>query len=246
MGETNLVDSADESQLAGFGEAFLSRYLAWGFQSLSKKDIELLIYFTLEDRGLLDRYAGNYAISRQLHVTQERIAKLRREAYARWATDEQRRVLLERSLVDYFTEDNIRSVLASVRDDHLKDGFLPILLEHPVERVEFEQALKEQRAIPRHARNREVLLVRFDQLLGVLERHGITKVNKGLIARLQRELAKNTTAKQFLKKDLSKLTLAEARGALNDVVASAVAKLAEDSPASIAKLLAPLFGALVG
>ena len=246
MEDNKLITDATDEQMAGFGRAFLERYLAWGFQSLSKKDIELLIYFALEDQWIVDRYAGNYAVARKLHLTQQRVAALRRESYARWATDAERNALLERSLVAYFSEGNIEGVLESVRADHLREGFLPILLEHPVERAEFEQSLKLRHVVPRYTRNKEVMLVKFGALLGVLEDREIIPIDKKLVGRIHAAFDKNTDLKGFLKTDIRKLSLTKARSAMNDAVAGAVSKLAEESVGNVAKLIATVGPALFG
>ncbi len=69
---------------AGFGNEFLRLTLLQGFQSLTKRDLELLIFVLLERDGAIDRGDSNASVALQLRVTPAKVKGLRRDGYARW------------------------------------------------------------------------------------------------------------------------------------------------------------------
>ena len=68
---------------AGFGNEFLRLTLLQGFQSLTKRDLELLIFVLLERDGAVDRGASNATVALQLRVTPAKVKGLRRDVVAK-------------------------------------------------------------------------------------------------------------------------------------------------------------------
>ena len=69
---------------AAFGTEFLRLTLLQGFQSLTKRDLELLIFVLLERDGAIGRDESNFTVAGKLRVTPAKIKALRRDGYARW------------------------------------------------------------------------------------------------------------------------------------------------------------------
>lgn len=169
MSEVKLKDPAQ------FGQKLLSLYLEQGFQSLPKRDLELLIFLLLEIDGAIDRRESNYVVARKLRVTPTRVKALRRDAYARWRPliGESREDALQRILGSVLTVENIEAGAKHASEKSRKEGFIAVRIEHSDDRGEFEQVIMDVGAIPIYERNRDVLVVRFDTLIAISEKLGL-------------------------------------------------------------------------
>ena len=63
---------------AGFANEFLRLTLLQGFQSLTKRDLELLIFVLLERDGAIQRADSNFSVASHLRVTPAKVKALRR------------------------------------------------------------------------------------------------------------------------------------------------------------------------
>ncbi len=217
-----LIQALDSKQAEALARSFLTEYLRGGFQSLAKREIDLLIFFELEKSGAVDPNASNHEVAQLLRVTPQKVASLRRDSSARWATREGRKLRLERRIKNYFTERNVKAVLRNSRKRDLADGLLPILIEHPGERADFEEAVKRLGGIPRYERNREVLLASLDDLHGVLNFYGLTSSPSRVYSKLKAAIAKDTDLKGLLTQDIRSLKREDVRAALNKLGASLI------------------------
>ena len=64
-----LIKNASEADLLGFSKTFLGTYGAHGFQSLAKRDADLLLFYALEHSGVVDSREGNHQVARRLRLT---------------------------------------------------------------------------------------------------------------------------------------------------------------------------------
>ncbi|MCW4454122.1 hypothetical protein OK348_04885 [Flavobacterium sp. MXW15] len=227
---------------AGFADEFLRLTLLQGFQSLTKRDLELLIFVLLERDGAIDRSESNAAVALRLRVTPAKVKGLRRDGYARWRSlvPEEGEAALQRIVAAVLTEANLRSGAKHVSERSRKEGFLAIRIEHPDDAQRFEQAILDVGALPVYERNREVVAVRFDTLLKIAERWGYLQPDPQKIARELEKLA--PTAEEvadLLKKDLAQLRWEDARRALNSLGAKAIAGTAEGGLKGLLKLAFP-------
>ena len=128
---------------AGFGNEFLRLTLLQGFQSLTKRDLELLIFVLIERDGAINRSDSNAAVALQLRVTPAKVKGLRRDGYARWRAlvPEEGDSALQRIVAAVLTEANLRSGAKHVSERSRKEGFLAIRIEHPDDAQRFEQAI---------------------------------------------------------------------------------------------------------
>ena len=227
---------------AGFGNEFLRLTLLQGFQSLTKRDLELLIFVLLERDGVIDRGDSNAAVALQLRVTPAKVKGLRRDGYARWRAlvPEDADAALQRIAATVLTEANLRSGAKHVSERSRKEGFLAIRIEHPDDAQRFEQAIVEVGALPVYERNREVVAVRFDTLLKIAERWGYLPPDpQAAVAALKKLAPASEEVADLLKKDVTQLRWDDVRRALNSLGAKAVSSTVEGGLKGLLKLAFP-------
>ena len=227
---------------ARFGQEILDRFADEGWQSLGKRDLELLVYILLEKDGAISRADSNYAVARQLRVTVSKAAALRRDAYARWRPliNEQPADVVKRILAGALNEEQLKRTAQYATERRMSDGFLPLLVEHPDDRAELEHAIKEIGAIPIYERNREVILINYETLFAMADALKLmdqdpAKVQKGLA----KIFAGEKTLQQFLTTPVEKLTWQDARHALNLAGAAVVEGSLKDVTSGLLKLAFP-------
>lgn len=227
---------------AAFGTEFLRLTLLQGFQSLTKRDLELLIFILLERDGAIARSDSNAAVALRLRVTPAKVKALRRDGYARWRAlvPEEGEAALQRIVATVLTEENLRAGARHVTERSRKEGFLAIRIEHPDDAQRFEQAILEVGAIPVYERNREVVAVRFDTLVQIAERWNYLQPDaQATLAELQKLAPASEEVAELLKKDITQLRWADARRALNSLGAKAIATTAEGGLKGLLKLVFP-------
>ena len=227
---------------AGFAEEFLRLTLLQGFQSLTKRDLELLIFVLLERDGAIARAESNFAVASRLRVTPAKVKALRRDGYARWRAlvPEENDAALQRIVATVLTEANLRSGAKHVSERSKKEGFLAIRVEHPDDQQQFEQAILEVGALPVYERNRDVVAVRFDTLLKIAEKWSYLQPDPKAIADELNKLAPAAEeVADLLKKDVTKLRWQEVRNALNSLGAKAIASTAEGGLKGLLKIVFP-------
>ena len=153
---------------AGFGNEFLRLTLLQGFQSLTKRDLELLIFVLLERDGAIGRDESNFTVAGKLRVTPAKVKALRRDGYARWRAlvPEERDAALQRIVATVLTEANLKAGAKHVSERSRKDGFLAIRIEHPDDHQQFEQAILDDEVVCNGASDE------MDGLAGLAEFHG--------------------------------------------------------------------------
>ncbi len=227
---------------AAFGNEFLRLTLLQGFQSLTKRDLELLIFVLLERDGAIARGASNAGVALQLRVTPAKVKGLRRDGYARWRAlvPEEGDSALQRIVATVLTEANLRSGAKHVSERSRKEGFLAIRIEHPDDAQRFEQAILDVGALPVYERNREVVAVRFDTLLAIAERWNYLLPDPQATIEALKKLAPGSEElADLLKKDVKQLRWEDARRALNSLGAKAISSTAEGGLKGLLKLVFP-------
>ena len=227
---------------AGFGNEFLRLTLLQGFQSLTKRDLELLIFVLLERDGAVDRGASNATVALQLRVTPAKVKGLRRDGYARWRAlvPEDADAALQRIVATVLTEANLRSGAKHVSERSRKDGFLAVRVDHPDDRQLLGQAILDAGALPVYERNREVLEVRFDTLVALAERGGFLQPDvEAMLKELRRLAPASEELADLLKKDVTQLRWDDVRRALNSLGAKAVSSTVEGGLKGLLKLAFP-------
>lgn len=227
---------------AAFASEFLRQTQLQGFGSLSKRDLELLVFVLLERDGAIDRGSTNHAAAARLRVTPARLRALRRDGYARWRqlVAEAPDAALQRILGYVLTADNLRAGTRHVSERSRREGFLAVRIEHPDDRQQFEQAILDAGALPVYERNREVLAVHFDTLVALAERGGFLQPDAlAVVEALKRLAPASQELAELLRKDVTRIGWADVRATLNGLGAKAVAGSAEAALRGLLKVVFP-------
>jgi len=238
---TDFLSRAEDPVLERFARRFLAKTVQNGFGSMSKRDAELLLFYELELSGLVPTQASHHEVAKLLRVTPRRVAALRRDAWARWARENEIREHLRGTLQALFEPDAIRTVLEENRKVWQVDGLLPVALEHPSDRAEVEQFLKRRHSVVHTARNREVLLLTHTAALD-LAQSVVGEISEKQKQAIRSAFGKDATLKTFLTKDIRKSSWREARVVLGNTLGQVLEKATVDGAA---KALAVVFGALL-
>ena len=131
-----------------FAEKFLEVYLAQGFGSLPKSEIDLLVFHLLSrTRDFSDK--SNYEISTSLKIPESRVKMLRMNSALKYDKINSK-VVLSR-IIQRFVE--------SERFAELGGGKVELSLEDPIEKRELENFLKVRGHHAEYALNTEVLRI---------------------------------------------------------------------------------------
>jgi hypothetical protein len=221
-----------------FADDFIGVYLSQGFQSLGKRDVDLLVFLLLERDGALKRSDSNFDIGRELRLTPAKVRTLRREAYARW------RPLLEKTtskeqlksvLADALTESKIEAGARYASAHNKASGYLAIRLEHPDDREVLERALLDRGEIPAYERNPEVLVIAFGSLLDLAQTNRFVTDPQKVYSALKRLAPTSDKLQDILTADIKDLNWRDVREAFNLVGAQLITKSIDDI--NVTKLL---------
>jgi hypothetical protein len=200
----DLVEQADKAQMAELAKEVLRQYLGVGFQTLQKRDLDLLFFYRMERHGLLGPTSSNYDVAQLLNVTPQKVASLRRDAYARWADQSEVRRLVCTDLRRLLQGDPLRAAMGYGGKHEREAGWFPLVLEHPAVRSEIEAKAKRDGGIVRYERNREVIQIGYGELLSSLfffeaaepTPAVITQLNKHFKTHVKKTLASHGIQKQ--------------------------------------------------
>ena len=121
-----VIKNAEEADLLAFAKTFLGTYGTHGFQSLAKRDTDLLLFYALEHSGVIDSRASNHQVARRLKLTPKRVSNLRRDAWARWAEPSDVRDHLAHTLKACFAAPALERVLKQNRSAWKTDKLSPL------------------------------------------------------------------------------------------------------------------------
>ncbi|MBI4998046.1 MAG: hypothetical protein HZC22_14365 [Rhodocyclales bacterium] len=119
-----------------------------GFGAISRKDYELLVFHHLVNAQAL-RSDGNYLLANKLKVTETRIKALRLEASIRHKPANHKAVL---GVI-------VQRIIDEMHKPDFSGGTVSITLENPIDRREFEHAVKAAKYSVEYGINREILKI---------------------------------------------------------------------------------------
>jgi len=129
-------------------EKFLEKYLENGFGTMTKKEVDLYIFYLLYETKLKSK--SIYEISKELKISEQRVKNLMKEVYLKYKTIDNKEVL--KRIAKAFLDSKI--------DIERKDDKVRFLLEDPILKLEFEHKVKELGAIIDYSFNKDVLVVK--------------------------------------------------------------------------------------
>jgi hypothetical protein len=169
-----------------------------GLGAISKKDYELLVFHHLSTTSALQSY-GNYSLANKLKVTESRIKALRLEASIRHAPANHKAVL---GVI-------VQRIIDEMSKPEFKGNEVSITLENPVDRREFEHAVKLAKHSVEYGINREILkigtLALFEVIFANVEKpeerfKEVIQANINTNSRQQEILDKSLTLRQKINK----------------------------------------------
>jgi hypothetical protein len=119
-----------------------------GLGAISKKDYELLVFHHLTAGSALQQ-DGNYHLANKLKVTETRVKGLRLEASIRHCPANHKAVLRQ----------IVHRIISELSKPEFKGGEVAITLENPIDRREFEHAVKRAQHNVEYGMNREILKI---------------------------------------------------------------------------------------
>ncbi len=225
---------------AKFAEQLVKHAVANGFGSLSKRDLELLIFFLLEHDGAISRTSSSFEISHAMNLTVTKVKSLRRDAASRWAgLTGSRQDFLKEVLTKVLSTEQLESAKKHTANSDGKDGFIAVWIEHPGDRLEFARAVQEAGGLPRHDSNPEILLVRFDVLTALAGQHLPTANIESIYTALRALGPVTEELKALLRKDVKKISIEDLRSVLNNLGAEAATGLLNISASRLLGIYVP-------
>ena len=128
--------------------------------------------------------------------------------------------VLKRIFQHAFSPDRLSKLSQYATERRMSEGFIPLTVEHPDDRMELENAIKEAGGVPIFERNREVLLIHYKVLIDIAFQLGIVADPQKAQQEIKRLVGVTETLRGFLTKPLPDITGGDIRDALNDAGAS--------------------------
>jgi len=180
------------------GKALAQLVQERGLGTLSKKDYELLLFHHLTSSASM-RSDWNYALANKLRVTESRIKSMRLESSIRHRPANHKAVLVA----------IVQRVIDAMSLPEFSGDIISLTLENPVERREFEYAVKLAKHTVDYGLNREILrisaLALFEVILANVEQaetrfQEIVQANIAMQSRQAEILDKSLTFRQKINK----------------------------------------------
>lgn len=191
------------------GAMFLTEYLARGGPSLGKRDVDLLIFHSLETAGVIESTASDFEIANRLRITPARARLLRRDAQIRWGEARQG-----------LTIDEFRRVLQDIDASEFSKGnpYVRLRCRHPYLAHLVEAELTEFGLYPDYERNRAVLRMHVAGIFVLARR--LEAETDSVVEAIQAAVKRAGGAEKLTREGLLKRALARVRGA-GDLAGSA-------------------------
>jgi len=140
-----------DSEKITFTEEFLSRFLAYGFGTLPKREIEILIFHILYHKTELFKGQSNYEIANVLKISESKIKSFKAESSLKYEQMSHQEALREIAKLFFESEKS---------KTDLDGDMIQFALEDPVLKREFEHAVKELGYFMDYSFNREIVKVK--------------------------------------------------------------------------------------
>jgi len=137
-----------DQEAAELGRAIGTLIEERGLGAISKKDYELLVFHHISSSVAL-RSDGNYLLANKLKVTETKIKTLRLEASIRHKPANHKAVL----------GNIVQRMIDEMHKPDFSGGVVSITLENPIDRREFEYAVKVAKHSVEYGINREILKI---------------------------------------------------------------------------------------
>lgn len=137
-----------EDQFKEFGEKFVGRFLAHGFGTMTKAEIDILVYHLLSESSEI-KGKSNYHVANKLQITESKVKSMRLSSALKYKQANHKAVLA--------------NIVTRVTDEMAKPEFeggkVTITIENPVEQRELEHAIKSIGRNIEYGLNKELLKI---------------------------------------------------------------------------------------
>jgi hypothetical protein len=137
-----------EEQNKKFGEEFVTRYLSHGFATMTKTEIDTLVFHLISESEEI-KGKTNYHIANKLQVTESKVKSLRLNSALKYKQANHKSVLA--NIVIRITDE--------MQKPDFEKGVVTITIENPVEQRELEHAIKSVGRNIEYGLNKELLKI---------------------------------------------------------------------------------------
>lgn len=120
-----------DEQNKNFGEQFVKRFLANGFGSMTKTEIDILVFHLISE-SIEIKKQSNYHVANKLRITESKVKNLKLNASLKYAQANHKVVLA--NIVNRITDE--------MQKPDFELGVVTINIENPIEQRELEHAIK--------------------------------------------------------------------------------------------------------
>jgi hypothetical protein len=132
-----------------FGNDFVERYLSHGFGSMTKSEIDILVFHLISEAEEI-KDESNYKVANKLQITESKVKSLRLNSSLKYKPANHRAVL----------GNIVTRIIDEMQKPEFESGQVTITLENPVDQREFEHAVKLAHRNIEYGMNRELLKVK--------------------------------------------------------------------------------------
>lgn len=137
-----------EAQYTEFGKKFVERFLAHGFGTMTKSEIDVLVFHLLSESSELGN-KSNYHIANKLRIPESKVKTMRLNAALKYKPANHKAVLA--NIVTRVTHEMLKP--------EFDGGVVTITVENPVEQRELEFAIKNIGRNIEYGLNKELLKI---------------------------------------------------------------------------------------
>lgn len=146
-----------DAQKLKFGNDFVERYLSHGFGSMTKSEIDILVFHLISEAEEI-KDESNYRVANKLQITESKVKSLRLNSSLKYKPANHRAVL----------GNIVTRIIDEMQKPEFESGQVTITLENPVDQREFEHAVKLAHRNIEYGMNRELLKVKPIALLEIV------------------------------------------------------------------------------
>lgn len=237
-----LLSTLNNNEKSALFDELFSHYLSHGYQSLSKKDLDLLLYHIVTRNSFGRKSVSMAELARVLRIPINKVRSLRIESELRWAEIDNKSII-ERVVRRTFSDKNIK-YLRSAQSDTLNSGKIPIVVEDPIEKFSLEEVVKSDGGIIDYRFNQDVIEVDTEALLRMAQTYYSDQ--QKLYKSIQEKTKAESTINDILtRKDISEITGSDVRKLINEAGASLIKDGGKETLKAVVKLLFPFSGGVV-
>jgi hypothetical protein len=175
-----------------FSKRFLEIYLDSGFVSMSKHDIDLLVYHLISSQTDLLENISNHDLSDLLHIQESKIKNIKLDSFLKYSEKSHKKAL--KDIINLLENGKIKP--------ELEKDKIRFILDDPVLMREFEFAVKNIGHVIDYSFNKEIISIKILTFLVVLrdKADNSEKFEKDIIKNLRDALKKEKEVESELKK----------------------------------------------